>query len=98
MLDEEEKLKKALMKKALGYDTQEVVMEYALDENGQARLTKKKVTKKHVSPDITAMRVLFEKFSGGDLAEQIRNMSDEELQAERARLLNILKEEEDGSI
>ncbi len=98
MLDEEEKLKKALMKKALGYDTQEVVMEYALDENGQAKLTKKKVTKKHVSPDITAMRVLFEKFSGGDLAEQIRNMSDEELQAERARLLNILKEEEDGSI
>lgn len=96
-MDDEEKIKKALLKKALGYQTNEVVEEYVLDEEGNAKLSKKKVTRKHVSPDIAAMRVLLERYHS-DLADEIRNMSDEELLAERSRLLKMLKEEDDANL
>ena len=96
-MDEEEKIRKALLKKALGYQTHEVVEEYVMDEDGGQRLAKKKVTKKHVSPDIAAMRVLLERYST-DMAEEIRNMSDEELLKERARLIKLIKEEDDGNL
>ena len=36
-----EKLKKALIKKALGYDATEVVEEYVSGEEGEIKLTKK---------------------------------------------------------
>ncbi len=95
-MDEEGKLKKALLKKALGYDANEVVCEYVLDEEGQEKLSKKKVTKKHYSPDISAVKMMFERYYGDDYAD-IYNMSDEELESERKRLLKILKEEDDGN-
>jgi hypothetical protein len=77
--------KTALIKKALGYDATEVVEEYVSDENGDVKLTKKKVTKKNVPPDITAIKLL--------LGEQtpLQEMSDEELLAERERLIGLLK-------
>ncbi len=96
-MEEEEKIRKALLKKALGYRTNEVVEEYVLDEDGGQRLAKKKVTKKHVSPDISAMRVLLERYSS-DMADEIRNMSDEELLKERSRLLKLIKEEDGGNL
>lgn len=96
-VEEEEKIRKALLKKALGYRTNEVVEEYVLDEDGGQRLAKKKVTKKHVSPDISAMRVLLERYSS-DMADEIRNMSDEELLKERSRLLKLIKEEDGGNL
>lgn len=94
-MDEEGKLKKALLKKALGYDANEVVCEYVLDEEGQEKLSKKKVTKKHYSPDISAVKMLFERYYGDEFAD-IYSMSDEELESEKKRLLQILKEEDDG--
>ena len=94
-MDEEGKLKKALLKKALGYEADEVVCEYVCDEDGQAKLSKKKVTKKHYAPDISAVKMLFEKFYGDEFSS-IYSMSDEELESEKKRLLQILKEEEDG--
>ena len=96
-MTEEEKLKKALFKKALGYRTNEIVEEYVLDDSGMKRLAKQKVTKKHISPDISAIRVLIEKYST-DLAEEIHGMTDEELLAERTRLLKLLKEEDCGNL
>ena len=96
-MEEQDKIKKALMKKALGYNADEVIEEYVIDEEGEARLSKKKVTKKHVSPDISAMRVLLERYSS-DMADEIRNMSDEELLKERSRLLKLIKEEDGGNL
>lgn len=96
-MEEEAKLKKALMKKALGYSADEVIEEYVLDEEGQPHLSKKKVTKKHFSPDITAIKVLFEKYYK-PYAEQVSLMSDQELEEEKERLLKILKEEEGGTL
>ncbi len=94
-MDEEIKLKKALLKKALGYNADEVVCEYVLDEDGQAKLSKKKVTRKHYAPDISAVKVLLEQYHG-DYASEVLNMTDEELEIEKKRLLNLLKEEDSG--
>ena len=41
-MEDEDKIKNALLKKALGYDADEVVEEYACDQEGEMRLTKKK--------------------------------------------------------
>lgn len=93
-VDEEEKIKQALLKKALGYETDEVVEEYVTDEEGEQKLAKKKVSRKHIAPDITAIKVLFEKYIR-PYSEQVALMSDEELFAERERLKKILEEEEE---
>lgn len=52
-------------------------------ENGELKLVKKKVTKREIPPDIKAVKMLLE---GGE-------QTDEELEAERSRLLEMLKEE-----
>ncbi|MBE7061225.1 MAG: hypothetical protein E7382_01650 [Clostridiales bacterium] len=79
--------KEALIKKALGYDATEVVEEYVSSEEGEVKLTKKKVTKKNVPPDITAIKILLE-----DNQTSIEDMSDEELEREKTRLLKLLGE------
>ncbi len=89
-----EKLKKALLKKALGYQTCEQVCEYSISENGEEVLSKRKVTKKQLSPDMTALKLLLEKFYS---EVSVEKMTDEELLAERARLLQLLKEEEENA-
>lgn len=81
-------LKDVLVRKALGYDVKEVVEEYVADEGGEIKLSKKKVTKKNVPPDLTALKILLD-----DEEKPIRSMSDEELQKEKERLLNLLKED-----
>ena len=77
--------KEALVKKALGYDATEIVEEYVSGEEGEIRLTKKKVTKKNVPPDITAIKMLME-----DYVKPVAVMSDEELEKEKMRLLKTL--------
>ena len=74
-----------LMKKALGYDCTETVEEY-VSENGEIKLTKKKVTKKNVPPDISALKLLIE-----DKGRSVSSMSDEELEEEKERLMKLLK-------
>ena len=65
----------------------EIVEEYAFQE-GEAVLLKRKVTKKTVPPDMQAAKMLLE--------EEVptASMSDEQLAAEKVRLLRLLKEEE----
>ena len=87
--DQEEKIKKALYKKAHGYDSTETVEEYALFDDG-VKLTKKKITKKNVPPDITALKILLD----GEI-KPIADMTDEELENEKKRLMKILAEEKE---
>ena len=84
-------IEKALYKSAVGYSHNEVVEEYYPQEDGSMKLSKKKVTKKVVSPDITAAKVLLEHFSKTE-GRLLENMSDEELEKEKQRLLKLLKE------
>lgn len=82
-----EKIKGALLERALGYDADEVVEEYGFSE-GEAVLVKRKVTKKRVPPDIQAAKMLL------DGAPPLTSLSDEQLQMEKERLLLLLKEEQ----
>lgn len=84
---EEERVRRALERKALGYETDEVVEEYGFRE-GEEILVKKKVTRKSVPPDIQAAKMLL-----GELPSP-REMSDEQIEREKQRLLQMLKEEE----
>ena len=79
--------KSALIKKALGYDATEVVEEYVSDDAGDIKLTKKKVTKKNVPPDLTALKMLME-----ETDESVAEMTDEQLEKEKQRLLELLKD------
>ena len=82
-------LERALKKKAFGYDAEEVTEDYAAAD-GEMKLVKRKVTKKNVPPDLSAIRILLEGSGGAE------TMSDEELEAERARLLALLSEKKGG--
>lgn len=82
-----EKYKKILEKKALGYDATEVVEEYVSDDSGEVKLTKKKITKKNVPPDLTALKMLIDQTESS-----LSEMSDEQLEEELQRLLKLLNE------
>ena len=84
-----DKINKAIAKKAVGYNALEVVEEYQ-DDEGELRLTKKKVTKKHFPPDTQAAKMVMEHLPSGGIID----MTDEELEKEKQRLLKKLKEEE----
>lgn len=86
----EKELNKALYKRAVGYEANEVVEEYNIDENGNQVLNKRKVTKKHISPDLSAAKLLLEKFSDSS-NDAIKNMTDEELYQEKLKLLELLE-------
>ena len=53
-------------------------------ENGELKLVKKKVTKREIPPDIKAVKMLM------DGKEEL---SDEELEEEKQKLLDLLKED-----
>ncbi|MGN1201360.1 MAG: hypothetical protein ACI4R8_03800 [Candidatus Caccovivens sp.] len=89
---EEEEIKRALLKRAVGYESDEIVEEYSTDENGNAVLVKRKITKKYNPPDINALKFLLEQEEFSD--DEISKMTDAELLAEKRRLLQLLKEKE----
>lgn len=82
-----QELIEALIKKALGYDATEVVEEYVGNDDGEVKLSKKKVTTKNVPPDMSALKILLD-----DSQKEVGQMTDEELEKEKIRLINLLKE------
>lgn len=91
--DSEEILKKSLLKKAKGFILEEIIEEYSKDEeDSKLILNKKKITTKEVPPDTAAIKFLIE--MGTFDKNKFANMTDEELEVEKKRLLKLLKEEE----
>ncbi|MBO7298018.1 MAG: hypothetical protein J6U60_03110 [Clostridia bacterium] len=84
---EQEKIGKALMKVALGFQVAEVTEEFA-EVDGELKLTKRKRTKKDVPPDLKAVQLLLAENGG---VSEYADMSDEELEMEKMRLLAALK-------
>ena len=78
-----------LYKKARGYDVEETTREYVVDEEGVKRLVKEKTSVKHVPPDLSALKTYMELRD-----TELTRMSDEELEKEKERLLQELKEKE----
>ncbi len=79
----------AVRKKAVGYTAEECVEEYGVND-GQLVLCKRKITVKEVPPDLSAVKMLMEM----DGIDPYENMSEEELETEKKRLLLLLKEKE----
>lgn len=80
-----------LYKKGIGYQTEEIVEEYASEDKG-GELLKRKVTIKNVPPDVAALKAYL------DISKEkgeFDNLSDNELKAEKVRLLKLLKKMED---
>ncbi len=75
-------IRSAVLKVALGFSVEEVTEEYGV-EDGELKLVKRKETRKDVPPDLRAVRLLME---GAEVSE----LSDEELMAEKERLLREL--------
>ena len=86
-----EDIDKILRKKATGYETQEVVEEYEVVE-GEVSLKKRRVTTKHVPPDLSSIKVIMG--IEGETSEY-DDMTEEQLMAEREKLLEQLKEMEE---
>ena len=81
----DEGVKKALVKCAVGFDTSEIVEEYTVDE-GELKLVKRKVTRRDVPPDIKAVKMLL------DGEGNVGGMSDEEREERRKKLIEMLRE------
>ena len=62
----------------------EVVEEFTV-EDGELKLVKKKVTKRDIPPDIKAVKLLMDE-------SEVGGLSDEQLEAERQKLLLMLNE------
>ena len=86
-MQREDSLEEALKKCAVGFDTSETVEEFAV-QDGELKLVKRKVTRRDIPPDIKAVKMLL------DGRRDESQLSDEELEAERNKLLEMLKEED----
>ncbi|MBO4412449.1 MAG: hypothetical protein J5779_00320 [Clostridia bacterium] len=86
---DKDKIATALFKKAVGYDFEESVEEFCVNENGEMVKNKEKINKKHLPPDVPAVKALFE-LCVTDTGKY-DNMTEEELLIERAKLLEELK-------
>ena len=80
-----ENLKEALLKCATGLSASETVEEFTMDDSGELKLVKKKVTKRDIPPDIKAVKLLI---------DERGEPTDEELEEEKSKLLKLL----DGKI
>ena len=90
MKDVMDSISKMLYKKALGYKVKENVEEFILEEGcDKPRLIKRRVTTKHVAPDISAAKTLLAMQSTD---EGVETLSDAQLQEEKSRLLKLLNQ------
>ena len=81
----DDKIADAVRKVALGFSLEEVTEEYGV-ENGELKLVKRRETRKDVPPDLKAVKILI-----GEKDYSL--LTDEELEAEKNRLLAQLQEE-----
>lgn len=81
------KIEKALLDKALGYETKEIIEEYGLSGD-EFVLQKRKTSTKTYPSDLSALQMLLDRREDGDLS----SLTDEELNEEKKKLLELLKE------
>lgn len=92
--NQQDLLKKSLLKKARGFIVEEIVEESVKsDENSKLNLVKRKTTTKEIPPDMSAIKYLMELENLNN--DRYSQMTDEELRQEKINLLKLLKEEEE---
>ena len=87
---QEDKIREAILKVALGYSVGEVTEEYDA-RDGELKLVKRKETHKDIPPDLKAVKLLLD--DGGDYSA----LSDEELEEEKNKLIRQLSEDDHGT-
>lgn len=92
MIDTKQLLIKILLKKAKGYAYHEKTDEYNVVE-GKKQLVKSKVVTKRMQPDVNAIKALI---TLTDASDDVSQMTDEQLQVEKLRLLNLLNSYENS--
>ena len=92
-MDEKQLLVKILLKRAKGYPYHEKTDEFTVVD-GKKQLTKRKVVTKRMQPDINAIKALI---ALTDTADDVTQMTDEQLQVEKLRLINLLNNYEISS-
>lgn len=85
---------RVLLKKAKGYAVKEKTDEYVVTD-GNKILVKSKVVTKRAPPDVSACKVLLQ-LDVGEL--NLTDMTDEQLQAEKRRLIELLSTAEDEGV
>lgn len=85
-VDGEHKVKDALLKKALGFTVEELTEEYNFVEN-EAVLTKRKRTKKHYPPDLSAIQLVLNNL---DNFTHLERLNIKQLEAEKEKLIKKL--------
>ncbi len=79
-----------------GMRTEEITSEYMIDqESGDMKLVKQKKIEKRIPPNPDLIKLIYQKVSNNVC--NYDELSDEELEQEKRRLLKELKEEEDAS-
>ena len=86
----QKKIRKALLDKALGYTTEEIIEEYNLDGNDLV-LQKRKTSTKSYPPDLSALQMLLDETE--DDFDKYKKLSNDELEKEKIRLIKLLQEE-----
>ena len=83
---------KALKVCIKGLKTTETTTEYALDEEtGKLKVVKQKVCEKNLPPNVDLLKLIYPQLNN---KTDYNQLSDEELENEKQRLLNELKESE----
>ncbi len=91
--DNQQALQDALLKKALGYTAKEVTEEYSMVES-ELVLSKRKTSTKSYPPDLSALQLLIDKMAFNQ-TNKYSNMTLEQLQQEKLRLLKELTNKEE---
>ena len=82
-------LKEILLKRAMGFEVEEVQEEYG-EIDGEIKLQKKKVTKKYIPPDSLALKFLLSQ--SVDDGDNYDNLSYDELLALKDELISEINE------
>lgn len=90
MKNDLKQIKKALFKRAVGYQTDEIVEEYSMLEDEGEKLTKKKKTIKNVPPDITATKLYLD--LNQEVKSNLDDLTDLEIEQEINKILSQLSE------
>ena len=85
---------KAIKRLVKGFCLKEEVNEYVLDDKGNKQLTKQKVSRKVVPPNVDILKMLFTKSE--NQVTNFDNWSDADLEKEKQRLLKLLKKGENN--
>ena len=92
--DLDEETFRAIKRLVKGFCLKEVVEEYAIDANGDMKLSKQKISKKVVPPNTDILKMLFTKSETPTTS--FEDWSDADLEKEKQRLLKLLKKGENN--